>query len=140
MAQSTLPTLIKIAERKVEDIQLELGRTARALEAVRNDMATREEAMEKAFADAVGSDDLRELQAVGAFRERLTREVNQLREIEAGLVQQEAAVRSRLQEAFLEQKRYELLQQRKEMAEKKAHDRKAQAVLDDLGQKKVIGN
>lgn len=132
MANKSLPVLIKIAGRKVESVQQGLARVRAALEV----NAARQKQLEQdaavAFVQAVAEDDLVELQAAGAFQERMRREVAALREQQAVLERDEATQKQALQEAYAEQKRYELLLEKQQLADKRAHERKVQQGLDEV--------
>lgn len=132
----TLPVLIKVAERKVETIQQALAHTRNALEAVHRDMAACERAAKDAFLSAVGDDDVLALQAASAFQERMRREVLELKAMLADLERVEALQKKELQEAFAEQKRYEILLEQQKIKAKKEHAKKVQNALDDMAQKR----
>jgi hypothetical protein len=127
----TLVTLAKLAGRKIETAQQALAKTQHSLAQVRHEITLQQQQAEEAFHHAAADDNLLELQAATAFQERIRRQLAQLAEIEAALVQQETQQRQQLQQHFAEQKRYELLhaQQQRAAAQKRA--KKAQSELDE---------
>lgn len=132
----TLPVLIKVAERRVETIQQALAHTRAAIAAVHADMDNCERAAKDAFMDAVGEDDVLALQAASAFQERMRRQLLELKAMLADLESVQDQQRAQLQEAFAEQKRYEILLEQQRIKAKKEHDKKVQNALDDMAQKR----
>lgn len=132
----TLAVLIKLAARKVEEVEQELARTRRAIESTDISMEEKEKEKQEAFLKAVGEDDLITMQATTAYQERLRREIEQLKEVKRALEDRMEELRGLLKERFIEQKRYELLQERQKIAAKKKHAKKVQDNLDDLGQQR----
>lgn len=132
----TLPVLIKLAERKVELIQQGLAKTHAALVAVKADMQECDRAARAAFMDAVGDDDVLTLQAASAFQERMRRQLAELTAMLADLERVETEQKARLQAAFAEQKRYEILLEQQKAKARKEHAKKVQNALDDIGNRR----
>jgi hypothetical protein len=132
MANKTLPVLIKIAERRVEEVQQTLARTRLALENNAAGQVRLQQEAAVAFVNAVAEDNVMELQAAGVFQERIRREIAKMEAQRLELEEQERMQQEALHAAYGEQKRYELLLEKQKLEEKRAHDRKAQAALDEV--------
>ena len=128
----TLEVLIKLAERKVEAAQRELAQMREAIALTRERMKQLEQDAAVAFVTAVAEDDVLSIQAAGAFQERIRREINALREIEAKLMEEEEAQKALLQELYAGQKKYELLLEKQKLALRKERMKKAQNALDEV--------
>lgn len=129
---ATLEVLIKVAGRKVDKAQQELAQTRAVIAQMGAEMVRLEEEAAVAFVTAIGEDDVMAMQAAGAFQERMRREVARLQEAQAQLeglaTEQEGVLRG----FYAEQKRYELLWERKKAAQRKAREKKAQHALDEV--------
>lgn len=132
----TLDVLIKVAERKVEEMQRQLADTRRSLIANAEEQVRLEREAAVAFVQAVAEDDVMALQAAGAFQERMRREVFKLRELEAALKVKESEQQRALQELFAGQKKYELLLERQKIEAKKVRAKKVQNQLDEVAGRK----
>lgn len=128
----TLDVLIKVAERKVEEMQQNLAKTRDALMQLAQGIVKLEQDAKAAFMQAVGEDDILALQVAGAFQERVRREIVALRELEAGLQAQEVQQQSELQTLYAQQKTYELLLEKQKLELKKKRAKKAQDNLDEV--------
>lgn len=128
----TLEVLIKVAERKVEKAQQELAQTRGVIAHTEREIEAREREAVVAFATSIGEDDVVAMQAAAAFQERMRREVASLRAMKAQMevlaTEQEGVLRG----FFAEQKRYELLWERKKQARRKEREKKAQHALDEV--------
>ena len=136
MAKPALPTLIKLAQQRVEQAQAALGLNQRLQADNRAQHARWQAEAAQAFANASTERDLHLLQAATAFTTRATREQAMLDEVLRLLRDEEAPLRAALQAAFTEQKRYELLADRQAQAAHRTRARKAQETLDDLTQRR----
>ena len=128
----TLAVLIKVAERKVETVQAALAKTREALSACRQRVKELEQEAAVAFETAVAEDDVLSIQAAGAFQERVRREIAEVREMEAVLLENEAVQQKQLQELYAQQKTYELLWEKQQVAKRKERLKKAQTTLDEV--------
>ena len=133
---TTLDVLIKVAERKVEEMQRSLAKTREAIAFIRNEMVRLEQEAAVAFVTAVAEDDVQALQAAGAFQERMRREVNRLKGEEVELLEREAGQRRELQLLYAGQKKYELLLERQKVEAKKLKAKKVQNNLDEIAGRK----
>ena len=135
MPKPALPTLIKLAEKDVEDVQQRLNSNREAQHAVKAQIAHWQQEAASAFASALADADVHEMQAAGAFQTRAGREIKALETTLNDLQTAEEALRAELQTAFAKQKRYEILAEQQALKAKTAATRKAQAALDDLRRK-----
>ncbi len=128
----TLEVLIKVAERKVEAAQQALAKTREAIDACRNRTKELEQEAAVAFVTAVAEDDVLSIQAAGAFQERVRREIAEIRQMEATLLENEKVQQAQLQQLFAGQKTYELLWEKKKLERRKERLKKAQNQLDEV--------
>ncbi|PZP39774.1 MAG: hypothetical protein DI585_02985 [Pseudomonas fluorescens] len=128
----TLDVLIKVAERKVEEMQQNLAKTRDALMQLAQGIVKLEQDAKIAFMQAVGEDDILSLQVAGAYQERVRREIEALRGLEVGLKEQEAQQQQELQALYAQQKTYELLLEKQKLALKKERAKKVQNNLDEV--------
>jgi flagellar export protein FliJ len=132
----TLDVLIKIAERKVEEVQRALAQTREEIGKRQEEQVRLEREAAVAFVTAVAEEDVLAMQAAGAFQERMRREVFKLKQEEQALVVLEGQQRQELQVLFAGQKKYELLQERQKLAARKERMKKAQNNLDEVAGRK----
>ena len=128
----TLDVLIKVAERKVEEMQQNLAKTRDALMQLAAGIVKLEQDAKIAFMQAVGEDDILSLQVAGAYQERVRREIEALRGFEVELKEQETQQQQELQALYAKQKTYELLLEKQKLALKKERAKKAQNNLDEV--------
>lgn len=128
----TLEVLIKVAERKVEKAQQELAATRAIMVRTEEEIVKMEQEAAVAFVTAIAEDEVMAMQAASAFQERMRREVAlrqvALRQMAELIAEQEAALR----EVYADQKRYELLWDKKKLERKKEREKKAQNALDEV--------
>jgi len=128
----TLETLLKVATKKVEESHEDIGK----LLAVMQQMDDREKLLlgkiESEYSLASAESDANLLNFAGAFTLKSHEEVADIRkariDAEKLMLEKQEVLRKR----FIEQKRYEILLERKRLALKKEHQKKQQADLDDL--------
>ncbi|HEX2859813.1 MAG TPA: hypothetical protein VHP58_06430 [Alphaproteobacteria bacterium] len=138
----TLATLIKLAAQKVEKVQQELATVQRQLDEVtftqnrwRNDVA-RADAMAM---ESVQKNESEGLHQAAMFSRRADNELMVLAKIETLLREKIDEIMQRLNAHFAEQKRYEILQEQKQLAEHKKLAKKHQAELDEASSRKRPG-
>ena len=132
----TLDVLIKVAERKVEEMQRQLAATRREIIRIAEHIVELEREAAVAFVQAVAEDDVLALQAAWAFQERMRREVIVLRGKEDELKVTEGEQQVALQALFAGQKKYELLLERQKIEAKKVRAKKVQNQLDEVAGRK----
>ena len=126
----TLKNLEKIAHHKVEDVQKELTQTLSA----QAHLATRISATEQQILqeeDAL-AEDIHMRSYFEQFEKRCREKITKLEEEIQTLQQHEAYLRAQLADHFAEEKRYQILLQRKQEELKKEKDKKNQAQMDEI--------
>lgn len=139
MAADTLATLIKLAAQKVEKVQQELATTQRQLAEVtftQNKWKTDVARADASALESVQHNESEGLRQAALFSRRADNELTVLAKIEAMLNDKILETMARLNAHFAEQKRYEILQEQKFLAERKKHAKKQQAGLDEAGGRK----
>ncbi len=136
----TLTTLIKLEEKRVEDIQLHLADNRRAQDRTQDAIARWNIDAAAAFADGLADGDVRGMQAAGAFQHRAQTAMLALERDLTHLRDQAAALLEKLQAAYAAQKRFEILAEQQARAEAKAKAQKNQANLDEIGSRRPPKN
>lgn len=126
----TLKNLKKIAHHKVEDVQKQLGETLAAME----NLALQIAALENRIAEEEANlgEDLDMRAHFERFEKRSRDKIKNLEDEIKTLRQHEAHLREELAEHFAEEKRYQILLERKEEEQRKARAKKSQAQLDEI--------
>lgn len=132
MARPALPTLLKLADKKLEDIQQQLHANRMSQNAVEGQIKHWEQEVATAFSAAIAEDAVRDLQAAHAYQHRAAAAVAQLNTELKALKDQEADLRTQLQSAYTTQQQYKQLLEAQTTRARLTASRKAQANLDDL--------
>jgi flagellar export protein FliJ len=135
MVKPALPTLIKLAQKAVEDIQTGLATNRSAQAETQGLIAHWKQEAATAFASSLSEADVKTMQAATAFQARAQREERALEDTLKSLQVAEEDLLGALQTAFAKQKRYEILAEAQALKAKTDANRKAQAALDDLRRK-----
>lgn len=128
---SSLPTLIKLAKHRVDNVQKQLAATQAAIDALDADLAALEAEVLRGGEVAAEANDPAVFAQAAAYVKRAKKAKEQMLAQRAQLEAIQAQQRTWLQEHYAEQKRYETLHQRQEMAAKKAREAKQQKALDE---------
>lgn len=126
----TLRNLKKIAHHKVEDTQKELTQTLSTMELLAQKTAKIQTNIEKEETSLADDMDMRG--HFERFEKRSRDEIKKLEDEIRTLQQHEAHLRNELAEHFAEEKRYQVLLERKEEEQRKERAKKSQAQLDEI--------
>lgn len=126
-----LPTLIKLAESKVEAAQLKMAETRREIEGINEKIVKLHAEQERGGQMAAQSNDMVMLLQSGRFTGRMVAEVERLKMERAKLEQRLEGERKVLAAYHAEQKRYELLWKKELLKRKKRREAKQQEALDE---------
>lgn len=132
MARPALPTLLKLADKKLEDIQQQLHANRAAQQGIARQITHWEQEVATAFAAAIAEDAVRDLQAAHAYQQRAAAAIMQLNTSRRALQATEAELLNALQSAYTTQQQYKQLLEAQTLRAKQTASRKAQANLDDL--------
>lgn len=132
MAKTALPTLLKLADKALEDIQHKLHLNRLEQQTVQANIAQWEQEVATAFSAAIAEDAVRDLQAAHAYQYRAAAAVAALNTTLQALMGAEAELRTALHAAYTTQQQYKQLLETQEKQAKTLAARKAQANLDDL--------
>lgn len=132
----TLEVLVKLAERKVQEAEQQLAKVREAILAADQEILRCQTEAQQAFIRATKEEDVMALQAAMGFQERMKQRALQIERDKMVMREHEQQWKDKLHTAFIENKRFDLLLKKQQLAAKKKHDRKVQAQLDDIGQKR----
>jgi len=132
MAKPALPTLIRLAEQQVEQVQQQLQENRAAQAAAEARKTEWHQAIEAAYDTAQLHHAAADWQSAGLFQQRAHAQIEQILADLQQLQHQQHTLREALQAAFTQQKRYEILAEQQTLRAKRVAQRKAQAHLDDL--------
>lgn len=126
----TLKNLRKIARHKVDEVQKELAQTLATMTHLADKISHLESCIEKE--EVAAADDLAMRGHFERFEKRTRDEIKKLEDEIRTLRQHEAHLRAQLAEHFAEEKRYQILLERKQQELQKEQAKKTQAQLDEI--------
>ena len=132
MAKNALPTLLKLADKALEDIQQKLHLNRLEQQSVQSKIANWEQEIATAFSAAIAEDAVRDLQAAHAYQYRAAAAIAELNTTLQALLGTETELRNALHEAYTTQQQYKQLLETQTTRAKLLANRKTQANLDDL--------
>tara|TARA_R110000868_G_scaffold218576_2_gene469172 strand:+ start:95300 stop:95725 length:426 start_codon:yes stop_codon:yes gene_type:complete len=128
----TLETLLKVAHKKVEEVHEDIAK----LQNIMFEMDKREAELlskiDSEYEMASMEDDSVLLSFAGTFALKSNDEILDIKKARVDAQKLMAEKRAVLRQRFAEEKRFEILLERKRTELKKEHDKKQQAELDDL--------
>ena len=127
---NTLDNLVRLAKKNVEDIQKQITEVQTAIEGhTRKILSLEKKILEEG--EAAGTDPMM-LLALNRFTTKTDKEIAELKGKRLKLMKHEAALRDQLTEQFAEQKRYEILLERKKLERKQRIQKAQQDQLDEV--------
>lgn len=126
----TLENLVKLAKKNVEDIQKQIAETLAGIEAFTLKIVTLEKKLEDERKAADTDPFL--LVALDRFSKKAEKEITDHKKRRKELQKHEAALRAQLTEQFAEQKRYEILLERKILEKRKRIEKAQQNQMDEI--------
>ncbi len=126
----TLNNLLKIAKKSVEDTQKSIAQVLAAISGHEQQIAQ----LQKKIKDegVYAGSDPQMMIALDMFTKRSKADIKELAEKRMKLLNHEAQLREELSKNFAEEKRYQILLERKQAESKKLHDKKQQQQLDEI--------
>ena len=128
----TLKTLIKIADKKLEDQQKDIATINAAIDGAQQKQKELAETAQKGFRQANGADDITMMQQAGSFAQRAKNEIEELAQALVMMFQKRDELQTVLRGLFAEKKRYEKIKERKDAEQAKDLAKKQQRELDDM--------
>ncbi|MFT7144637.1 MAG: flagellar export protein FliJ [Alphaproteobacteria bacterium] len=128
----TLETLLKIASKKVEESHEDIGKLLHVMQNMDKRQADLNSGIESEYEVATMGNDSALLSFAGAFSLKSNDEILDIKQARIDAQKLMAKKRELLRQRFAEQKRYEILLDRKRVELKKERQKKQQAELDDL--------
>lgn len=134
MAESlkTLQTLVRLSEKDVEDKQKALAQIRSRRDDIEQEKAQAKQKMQQELTQAHQSLDPQLQSMATAYQRRMLQQLEQLDERLSVVAHQEQLAADALQEAFSEQKRYEVLHEKAVKEAKRILEKKEQEQLDDM--------
>ena len=128
----TIETLLKVTTKKVEESQKDIAKLLKVMQKMDGREKELNLKIETENTAASHSDDVNLLSFAGKFTLKSTEEIEDIQQARKDAKALMVEKRSTLRGHFAEQKRYEILLDRKRKALKKERDKKQQKELDDL--------
>ena len=132
MTVKAFHTLIKLAQKKLEDCQKQVAELQQELRRLDARSAMIQEQVEEGYKTAGDVDAPTAYQVAGTFVMRAEQEQQHIAEERQTVQAALDELREEMRILFAEKKRYEILEDAQKMAAKKAYEKKAQAALEDL--------
>ena len=132
----TLETLTKVAAKKVEEKQKEIADLQKVIDQMLARKAHLQSSIQAEYKVAETSGDANMFQMAGHYHQRAKAELVDIDEAMANAQKIMGEKRAQLQNLFAEQKRYEILLERRKAEAHKERLKKDQAVMDELGSQK----
>jgi flagellar export protein FliJ len=129
---STLDTLVKLADKKLDDIQKQIHDMETAIADADSRVAELLIQVEVGYNQAQKTLRPDEYQDAGRFAARAKEEQDFLKKIRRELEAKKRELRQQLRDVFTEKKRYEILRDRKREEARAQRAKKNQATLEDL--------
>lgn len=129
----TLETLGRLSEKKVEEQQKEIAELQRVIEQMKNRRSHLQSSIESEYNAANSSGDIELISMAGNYHKRADFELKDIAEAMTNAEKIMAEKRAVLQTLFAEQKRYEILLQRRKEELRKEALKKEQDTMDELG-------
>ena len=133
-----LPTLKKLTQRQLEELQLKIAAVQRKIDSLQQQQANLSSAVDSGFQTAiqVGQSDMLYAQA-GHFSDRTKDEIPKLKAMEQEFEEQLDDLQDQLRTLFAERERYNILMERERVKAARAAAKSQQRQLDELaGQKR----
>ena len=128
----TLKTLIKIADKKLEDQQKDIATINAAIDGAQQKQKELAETARKGLRQANVADDITMMQQAGSFAQRAKNEIEELAQALVMMFQKRDELQTVLRGLFAEKKRYEKIKERKDAEQAKDLAKKQQRELDDM--------
>lgn len=129
----SLKTLSKLSAKQIEDKQKEIAKLNAVIDEMEQRQAYLNAAIVSEYAAATQTADSTLYRAAGAFELRAKAELADLKESLIDAERIMAEKREQMRELYSEQKRYDMLIERKEFEAKKEQAKKEQDALDEMG-------
>jgi hypothetical protein len=128
----TLDTLVKLADKKLDDVQKKIHDIETAISDVDSRVAGLLLQVEAGYAQAQKTQQPNEYQDAGKFAARAEEQQEALKASRRELELEKRGLQQQLRNLFTEKKRYEILRDRKLEEARVQRAKKAQATLEDL--------